>query len=57
MKRFLSMLAAICFLLSGIALTQTPQNSQKSVSHQKGQKHKAHKATKHKAPKRSHTSV
>jgi hypothetical protein len=57
MKKFLVMLAAACFLLGGFAAADVPHASLTSVKHQKGERHRAHKATKHKAPKRSHRTV
>ena len=57
MKKFLVMLAAACFLLGGFAAADVSHASVTSVKHQKGERHRAHKATKHKAPKRSHRTV
>jgi hypothetical protein len=57
MKRFLLMLAMVCFALSGFMLAETSRATLTSVKHPKVHKHKAHKATKHKTPKRSHNRV
>jgi hypothetical protein len=57
MKRFLLMLAMVCFALSGFVLADASHATLTSVKHSKVKKHKAHKATKHKTPKRSHARV
>jgi hypothetical protein len=57
MKRFLLMLAMVCFALSGFVLADASHATLTSVKHSKVKKHKAHKATKHKTPKRSHNRV
>jgi hypothetical protein len=57
MKRFILMMLAMCFLLSGFVLADTSRATLTSVKHPKVHKHKAHKATKHKTPKRSHNRV
>ena len=56
MKRMALMLA-MCFLVSGFMLADTSHGTLTSVKHPKVHKHKAHKATKHKTPKRSHNRV
>ena len=57
MKRFVLMLAVVCFALSGFVLADASHATLTSVKHAKVHKHKAHKATRHKTPKRRHTSV
>jgi hypothetical protein len=56
MKRFVLMLAAVC-LLSGLVLADASHATLTSVKHPKVHKHKAHKATRHKTPKRRHASI
>lgn len=56
MQKFLLMLA-VCFLLSGFMLADTSHATPTSVKHPKVHKHKAHKATRHKTPKRSHAHL
>ena len=48
---------AMCFLVSGFMLADTSHGTLTSVKHPKVHKHKAHKATRHKTPKRRHASV
>ena len=47
----------MCFLLSGFMLADTSHATLTGVKHPKVHKHKAHKATKHKTPKRSHKRI
>ena len=57
MKRFVLMLAVVAFALSGLVLADASHATLTSVKHPKVHKHKAHKATRHKTPKRRHTSI
>jgi hypothetical protein len=56
MKRLGLMLGAVCFLLSGVIMADISDATIRPVKHHVN-KHKAHKATKHKTPKRHHNSV
>jgi hypothetical protein len=49
-------LAMTCFVLSGFASADVSRATLTTV-HQKIHKHKAHKAAKHKTPRRSHHTI